>query len=405
MGCDVIAARTDRGTIFAKNSDRPADECQPLCSAPPRTYGPGATLRCQYLEIDQAPHTLAVLGSRPWWLWGFEHGVNEAGVAIGNTALFTRDDVPGTGLLGMDLVRLALERARDAATAKDVITSLLDEHGQGGSAAVDRDRRYHNSFLISDAEGAWVLETSRRHWVAKRMRRTAAISNLATIGDDWDECSDGIEAYARERGWWNAPAGAKLDFRAAFDDPAVRPNAEGRYAQSCRYLDRAAVVDVAGAMRHLRDHIATGSVPHPNGAGRPSVCIHPGAHPSATAASMVVELDRRAGAPIPWCGMTSPCTTALLPVPVGVVLPEPLTTGEGRPAAASAWWRVKRVEQWVEVEPETRSTFVRRHWATWEAQLAEETRADRGTASARIGARTGELLERADALLADPVRG
>ena len=229
MGCDVIAARNERGTIFAKNSDRPAVECQPLYHAPHRSYDPGSTVRCQYLEIDQAPHTLAVLGSRPWWLWGFEHGVNEAGVAIGNTALFTRDDVDATGLLGMDLVRLALERARDAATAKDVMTALLDEHGQGGSAAVDQDRRYHNSFMIVDRAGAWVLETSRRHWVAKRMARAAAISNLATIGDDWDECSDGIEAYARDRGWWTAPVGTKLDFRAAFEDPARRAGAEGRY--------------------------------------------------------------------------------------------------------------------------------------------------------------------------------
>ena len=148
-------------------------------------------------------------------------------MAVGNTALFTRDEVPATGLLGMDLVRLALERARDATTAKDVITSLLDEHGQGGSAAVDWDRRYHNSFMVVDRGGAWVLETSARHWVAKRMRRVSAISNLATVGDDWDECSDGIDAYARDRGWWTAPAGTKLDFRAAFEDPARRSGAEG----------------------------------------------------------------------------------------------------------------------------------------------------------------------------------
>ena len=406
MGCDVIAAWSDHGAIFAKNSDRPVYECQPLFHAPYRTYGPNATVRCQYLEIAQAPHTLAILGSRPWWLWGFEHGVNEAGVAIGNTALYTRDEVAATGLLGMDLVRLALERARDATTAKDVITSLLDEHGQGGSAAVDHDRRYHNSFMIVDRAGAWVLETSARHWVAKRMRRVAAISNLATVGDDWDECSDGIDAYARGRGWWAAPAGTKLDFRAAFDDPARRINAEGRYAQSCRYLDRTTRVDVAGAKRHLRDHIATAAIPHPNGRGRPSVCIHPGEHPSATAASMVVELDARAGDPVvAWCSMTTPCTTAFLPIPVGAPLPAPLTTGAGQPAAASAWWRLKRVEEWVEAQPAARSAAVRQQWAAWEAHLVDQTLESRGSALALLDARTAELLDRADALLADPVAG
>ncbi len=347
-----------------------------------------------------------MLGSRPWWLWGFEHGVNEAGVAVGNTALFTRDEVAATGLLGMDLVRLALERAHDASNAKDVITSLLDEHGQGGSAAVDQDRRYHNSFMIVDRAGGWVLETSARHWVAKRISRAAAISNLATIGDEWDECSDGIDAYARDRGWWTAPAGTRLDFRAAFEDPTRRAGAEGRYAQSCRYLDRAVCIDVPRAMRHLRDHIATGFVPHPNGAGRPSVCIHPGQSPTATAASMVVELDARAGEPvIAWCSLTTPCTAAFLPIPVGAPLPAALTTGGGQYAAASAWWRLKRVEEWVEVQPETRSGAVRLSWAAWEAHLLEHTRTHPEQASALLESRTAEMLEWADALFADPVGG
>ena len=81
-------------------------------------------VRCTYLEIPQAPETLGVLGSRPWWIWGFEHGVNACGVAIGNEALHTREMPAETGLLGMDLLRLGLERGRTADDAKRVITDL-----------------------------------------------------------------------------------------------------------------------------------------------------------------------------------------------------------------------------------------------------------------------------------------
>ena len=198
--CDTLVAlgsetRSGR-TLFAKNSDRQAAECQPLQAVPARRHSPGTTVRCTYLEIPEAPATLAVLGSRPWWIWGFEHGVNAAGVAIGNEALHTREAPVETGLLGMDLLRLGLERGRTADDAKRVITDLLARHGQGGSAQHGGRRFYQNSFVIADPSTAWVLETSGHHLVARRVRGRAAISNLATIGDDWDEAAPGIEAYA-----------------------------------------------------------------------------------------------------------------------------------------------------------------------------------------------------------------
>jgi dipeptidase len=160
LNCDTLVSvggGASRHTIFAKNSDRPGFECQPLFYAPRTRHPRGATVQCQYMRIPQASETLAVLGGRPWWLWGLEQGVNETGVAIGNEAIYTRDPVPETGLLGMDLVRLGLERGSTASEAKDVITGLLEEYGQGGIAVRGTDRRYHNSYLIADPKEAWIL--------------------------------------------------------------------------------------------------------------------------------------------------------------------------------------------------------------------------------------------------------
>lgn len=108
-----------------------ADECttltqHPYCllnsqevvAFPAAEHPPGASLRCTYIAIPQAPRTLAVVLSKPSWMWGAEMGANEAGVVCGNEAVWTVEDADGPpALLGMDLVRWGahLRRLGDAA--------------------------------------------------------------------------------------------------------------------------------------------------------------------------------------------------------------------------------------------------------------------------------------------------
>src|ERR1700694_2415609 len=129
--CDTLCVLGDKATLFAKNSDRPVTEAQ-LVEAHARREG-GGRLRTQYLELPDGG-AAATLLSRPDWLWGAEHGVNEHGVAIGNELVNTVDDPRAAppALLGMDLVRLGLERGATAEEALDIMTDLLERHGQGG---------------------------------------------------------------------------------------------------------------------------------------------------------------------------------------------------------------------------------------------------------------------------------
>src|SRR6266542_4358743 len=89
--CDTMvalaAATTTGQTLFAKNSDRPANECQPLVQRQRAAHPPGSAVRCQFLEVPQVAETIRHVGSRPYWCWGYEQGFNEHQVVIGNEAL------------------------------------------------------------------------------------------------------------------------------------------------------------------------------------------------------------------------------------------------------------------------------------------------------------------------------
>ncbi|UYV61619.1 SCRN2 [Cordylochernes scorpioides] len=208
--------------IFGKNSDRPSGEVQEMCMVEAKDYEAGTKLKCTHIEIDQAGHTQAVILSKPAWCWGAEMGANEHGVCIGNEAVYTKIEDDGTtGLIGMDLVRLGLERATSAQEALDVMTSLLESHGQEGSCGESPSSlKYHNSYLIVDHQEAWVLETAGRLWAAEKVTSAYRhISNCLSISTTIDKSSSGLKEEAQARGFWN-PDDGDFNFAEAFGNPS-----------------------------------------------------------------------------------------------------------------------------------------------------------------------------------------
>jgi secernin len=109
LSCDnwvaLPDANADGSVILAKNSDRPPMEAQPPVQMPRQLHPSGEKLKCTYIEIPQVTETHEHLGSKLWWAFGYEHGMNEHGVAIGNEAVWSKGPYQwGDGLLGMDLV-------------------------------------------------------------------------------------------------------------------------------------------------------------------------------------------------------------------------------------------------------------------------------------------------------------
>ncbi|XP_012933245.1 secernin-2 isoform X1 [Heterocephalus glaber] len=244
--------------IFAKNSDRPRDEVQEVVFVPAGTHAPGSRLQCTYIEVDQVPKTHAVILSRPSWLWGAEMGANEHGVCIGNEAVWTKEPVrAGEALLGMDLLRLALERGSTALEAMLVITGLLERYGQGGSCREDpAPFCYHNTFLLADRTEAWVLETAGRLWAAQRIQAGARnLSNQLSIGVDISAEHPELRSHAQAQGWWGGQG--SFDFAQVFSltqQPVRMEAAKARFRAGRELLQqRQGDITVEAMMDILRD--------------------------------------------------------------------------------------------------------------------------------------------------------
>ncbi|XP_041662815.1 secernin-3 [Cheilinus undulatus] len=242
--CDTFVAlppsAEGQRIIFGKNSDRPCDEVQEVVYFPAADYEGGAKVECTYIEIEQVAHTYAVVLSRPAWLWGAEMGANEHQVCIGNEAVWGRESADDDeALLGMDLVRLGLERADTAEKAVDVITELLEKYGQGGSCMECQSGfTYHNSFLISDRKEAWLLETSGKYWAAERVEAGHRnISNEYSITTKIDKEHPEMREYAQSKGWWNGKT--QFNFSAVYSYATTgRIEASGsRYCEGKKMLE------------------------------------------------------------------------------------------------------------------------------------------------------------------------
>ena len=94
IGCDTMvslgATSVNGQTIFATNSDMPAEDCQPLVMRGRVRHASGSQTKCQLVTLPEAPVTYRHVGSKPHWCWGYEHGFNEHQVAIGNETLPSR---------------------------------------------------------------------------------------------------------------------------------------------------------------------------------------------------------------------------------------------------------------------------------------------------------------------------
>jgi secernin len=348
--CDTILAppsSTRSGQmLFGKNSDRQRNESQSVEYLPPANYVPGSVVSCTYATIPQAQHTHAVLLCRPFWIWGAEMGANEHGVVIGNEGIHARSAAPQEeALTGMDLLRLALERASTAEEAVAVITTLLDRHGQGGNCGHVTPSYYNNGFILADATEGFVLETVGKEWLVERIGGIRTVSNSYSIGRQAQSVSGGLATLIRNSGW---SADGEPDYARAIAHPQkehIRGAVERR-SRSASLLTaqngRLTVADMFGA---LRDHGLDEGHYDEECTTKRTLCMHAGTddRPGQTVGSMVSEL--RQSEAVHWVtGTAAPCISIFKPLLIGSVPPAGRRPSD-RFDSGCLWWQHERLHR------------------------------------------------------------
>jgi secernin len=296
--CDtyvVLGNATKNGNvIFGKNSDRLGSEAQLITYSPRLHHTKGEDLRCTHIIIPQVTETYEVILSQPYWMWGAEMGANEYGVVIGNEAIATKEPLNDTGLLGMDLLRLGLERGDTAKKALEIIINLLETYGQGGSHN-KKGLNYHNSYIIADRKEAYVLETAGRWWIVEVVKSFRSISNNISIRGEGDMRRDGIIEHAIKQGYCKDEN--DFDFKMIFSSsPLPDPfPVESRDGFSLNQLNSySGEISPELMMKFLRTHEPAG------------ICMHQRNNQST--GSQVSEIFEDPSKSIHWfTGSTIPC--------------------------------------------------------------------------------------------------
>jgi hypothetical protein len=324
MGSDMLVAlaraTVDGHTLLAHSNHRSHGESQALALAPGRTFAPGQTVQATHVEVPQVRQTRTVLGGRSGMQWGYRHGVNERGVAVGVTGIHTRLEREAEGLTGADLVRLALERADSARQALEVLTDLIGRHGQEGEEGSS-----DNAFVIADGREACVLEACGAHWAEQAVPAVRAVSGVCHLRQDWDRIRAGTAGLAIARGWWPED-GSKLDFAGALGrEGPDHASAMRRWVQATLQLEHQLGKISAPLLRRLL--------------GEPAV---PAEGEPVSASALVADLSADpADLPLVWCNLGPPGFGVYFPlVPVGE-LPTAFTDEGG---TGSRLWR--QLAQW-----------------------------------------------------------
>ncbi len=401
----------DGSVIHAHNEDMGNEAVGRLWAVPSSSHRQGETLRVPYLEL---PHALA---SHGYWAAGNAQGatglgtseqirpydsvlvgLNRRGVSMSCNWAYSREqNREGVGVRRYAIRQLLLERATSARHGVEILGGLIETHGQADWGGLI----YH----LADPEEAWVVETTTRNWVARRLRddEIRVTANRFRIGSDYDLASDTLIRHAVAEGWLASPD-AELDFSQVYGLPGKmdQPYDSRREQRATQLLrGKAGAIAPEDLFVVLRDRYEGTEHYTPPQRGpvwredldrNPSLSrtISTNLAQSTFVAHLRGDLPVSVGA-VMWLGLATPSYAGYFPLYAGVApqgkdaLPEEFSSSALEESGDSAWWLFRRLQRTADGDHARTYPAILTFWSSQHAIALERQR--------RIEARALGLLE------------
>lgn len=333
-GCTTILAgknTTADGSVIMGHNEDMGDLSGRLVYQPAGTHEE-KEIQLNYVTIPQVVETCAYWASGNSQAAADKHfdggwvlcGMNRWGVSMGCNTVATREEsIPrGKGILRYSIRQLVLERAKTARDAVELVGKLIDTYSQSDSSV---------AYCFADRDEAWLVETTFRHWVARRIKddEVHVEANEYTIETEYDKAGEGLVEYAVEQGWYKVEDGP-FNFRRVYgkpgelDDPR---NVSRRYQGTYMLKNKFKLIDVKAVL---------------------SVLSEPPIQTSETQAFMVWHLRRNMPVEVGcvmWYGMSGANTGIAVPIYAGSTkVPIEYTSAPYRYDSVSAWWQFERLQ-------------------------------------------------------------
>lgn len=398
------ALTADGSVIHAHNEDMGNDAVGRLWAVEATLSREGESLRVPYVELPRAD----TLG---YWASGNAQGaaglgtseevlpydsvlvgLNQNGVSMScNWAYSKEENREGEGIRRYAIRQILLERATSARHGVEILGGLIEEHGQADWGGLV----YH----LADTREAWVVETTTRNWVARRVRddEIHVTANRFRIGSVYDLSSPTLASHAVANGWLES-ADDELSFSKVYGRPGKMDQAYDtrREERAARLLHgKAGVITPEDLFVVLRDRYEGTELytpPQRQPVWRDDLEKNPKLHRtiSTNLAQSTFVAHLRGDRPVHfgavmWFGIATPSYAGYFPLYAGGgSVPAEFSRSALEDSGDSAWWLFRRLQRSADPEYARAYPSILTFWSSQHALVVERQRRIEGRALALL---------------------